>query len=1614
LTNEEADSIIQDMKEINYRYRIEELIHETPNSIIYKVKDLLVSGEYILKMRNSNTAQPLPVEVFIAEFHVTYTMRFPHIRESIGFERVFAIDGERYDGDDVFIISPYEEMTGLAPSVFSSAEYTNQLASVLLFLHHNGYGHGDLRYENMFIDREKNLKLFDLAPIFDHSVSCMHDIQKMNEICIASKDNRMPVKSIDDFLESRTADNEILIRIMEDHIANTIMPMSLFASDEEKKALQPVVIFYHSTDCYNAYLRLKGLYVHIIDLGYWILPLNDCNSHEYLTIGCQCLSILYKIAAFQPIIEKYGSELCKILPLLPFTPAPILRSAVDEERKLIEYCIQVIIECTFFRPMCFVIRDLSLIDATSFTFLRTISTRVKRDQCMFLGAHSTAIDDLPSVPASHFSRDDITALINYYFYVYPLHETIIRDIHECTGGEPVLVLEGLNNCVLRDGIQIDKKELSLVDKTESYFDVISVILKEIDSFDQTDRWTLEVFALFEGIIDTRIYEQFPQTIKDAIDSFSQRQYTWIMNGQYCIRYPRMVNGCTLSKSNQFLKELYSVVAHNSLEDHRMLPSYCELGLLFDNSERVFHEIEKITRSLSANQKIRETHLLFSLYKRFLPVQHHFSDANIVTLNKRMLELDINRHFDSSLFTQAIKSHAHSDEEWYTYYDYHILRDILEKDEVIALSTIFNEFGKVSNSLWGDTVAALLLKYTYLNMYDECLAVIREKIDPHMEDLTIQSRVSVLVAEQLCYLYRKQKDKMLVVAEKAYQLYEDHGTEILETTIFTILNNYLIALRNTGQFHKAEKILDLALENAIKRQNKRDIATMYINKGNLIGMDSPSESARNQRQAFDVAVTIKEYRMMLIAGLNILQIGDENLDYSAYEYMLHVLYESYDNFQVKYEKNFINYFAARYALVCGDFTQCHEYLQRADPFVQETHSLTFSMMYAFVRFKYEYFNNGSDSALDYISSILENDAYQKNDTESVQFLFEIVTFFLHVGKTDIAAHYFKKLKRPEKKSDTLQLYVLLRGYFEPTQKIPAIPLGELHDYSTYLLYYQLYLHRAQQKDIHYQEILAQYCILLQTMILHLNEAKRENASVNGYYGRTHFEFLKAHGVNVMAYNVQAVRKKFQSEVEHYYSKFSMKKDTFEQDKMLPTKQSVIEKSIKEMRAHTHYDRGIYFSYDFTHGWKEQFSSYDSHYFHKKSPYREDLLNQLVYANSVEPIRWTDKSNGTFASLTDVLIIPIIDIGKYRVQPKAAYTSSFAQMMAIQGCVYFDTTKKIMHPYVDQSYRYLQRYINAVFYYSYLKETMLIDQMTKLFKRENWFSIVKDLLAASKEAMHPSALIMTDVDHFKNINDTMGHKTGDVVLAQVAECAMSVLRTVDVAGRYGGEEYVFYAQIKSYEEAELIAERIRKAVEGARMLPDRKVTLSAGVACFPRDGELLNELLLKADKSLLFAKETGRNRVVVWNDDVGILQQESEKKNTAIFDNPSREMYKIEALIGLTNSVSLSSSPRGILNECFDVLHRTCGITDMAIGVYSENAHVLHTLVETLEIPKHDETSGALTDFFSVITEYTLRDTTFTVYCEIENDMIAFTKEKPFYSLIGKIVVEKILAGSAISS
>jgi len=160
---------------------------------------------------------------------------------------------------------------------------------------------------------------------------------------------------------------------------------------------------------------------------------------------------------------------------------------------------------------------------------------------------------------------------------------------------------------------------------------------------------------------------------------------------------------------------------------------------------------------------------------------------------------------------------------------------------------------------------------------------------------------------------------------------------------------------------------------------------------------------------------------------------------------------------------------------------------------------------------------------------------------------------------------------------------------------------------------------------------------------------------------------------------------------------------------------------------------------------------------------------------------------------------------------------------------------------------------------VRESAVVDGLTGLYDHDTALMLLKKELERAKRHSEKCAVLMLDLDDFKQVNDEFGHQKGDEVLIRLANIMRENLRTIDTPGRYGGEEFIAILPETDKSSAIQSAERLRKAVK-IEFSKDISLTISIGVGSFPVDASNADELLKKADNALYQAKEKGKNRVV----------------------------------------------------------------------------------------------------------------------------------------------------------
>jgi diguanylate cyclase (GGDEF)-like protein len=179
--------------------------------------------------------------------------------------------------------------------------------------------------------------------------------------------------------------------------------------------------------------------------------------------------------------------------------------------------------------------------------------------------------------------------------------------------------------------------------------------------------------------------------------------------------------------------------------------------------------------------------------------------------------------------------------------------------------------------------------------------------------------------------------------------------------------------------------------------------------------------------------------------------------------------------------------------------------------------------------------------------------------------------------------------------------------------------------------------------------------------------------------------------------------------------------------------------------------------------------------------------------------------------------------------------------------------------------LEKYNNKVIEQSKkLEELALIDELTQIFNRRAFYKISRKIISHAKRENKQIAIIMFDLDHFKRVNDTYGHKVGDIVLKHFVDTIKSCIRDNDLFARIGGEEFAMLIYDITKNDLDKLIAKILQEIRALNIKIDKKreikITASLGAYIFdPNKDDDIQHALIYADKALYKAKHSGRNKV-----------------------------------------------------------------------------------------------------------------------------------------------------------
>ncbi len=198
--------------------------------------------------------------------------------------------------------------------------------------------------------------------------------------------------------------------------------------------------------------------------------------------------------------------------------------------------------------------------------------------------------------------------------------------------------------------------------------------------------------------------------------------------------------------------------------------------------------------------------------------------------------------------------------------------------------------------------------------------------------------------------------------------------------------------------------------------------------------------------------------------------------------------------------------------------------------------------------------------------------------------------------------------------------------------------------------------------------------------------------------------------------------------------------------------------------------------------------------------------------------------------------------------------------------------------------------------YLRHYANLDGLTMIYNHRYFHQRLQEECAKSEKENKPVSILMADIDYFKNYNDAYGHQQGDEIIKKVVEVIEKTIKSKDILCRYGGEEFAVIMPNTNIEQGVICAEKIRKNIaesefEGENIFPEKKLTVSVGVAQLGKDNHDFKELIKSADSALYRAKYLRKNRVEIYSSIIDKYDTNSKNRE---------QLQSLKTLISIINS------------------------------------------------------------------------------------------------------------------
>ncbi|KQC13253.1 MAG: hypothetical protein APR63_09115 [Desulfuromonas sp. SDB] len=1450
---------------------------------MYKVKDLLTPSFPIksLKIYNSDRSGKENLKLFINDFLYTKSIYLPNVIKVYDFDKIYDIDKTSFSGNYFFYTMEYITGYPLSRYSFKSKKENKNILSKVIFnlnwLHQNGFSHGELNLDNVIIENNdvRFINLNHEGNIHLEKQKFLNSLQQIFNLSKTFIDNNY-IKEISE---------SYIKKIYQQRYQYTIELISFLKTDIEqniKNARENL----NQSYAFN-YLNFKGTYFEI--LKQFFCDMFKTNGYRVINISesKNKYSILYFLTYFidknlhyQNIIENLNTKYIGLLEdINQGKPVENYQKAF-----LGDFLCSIVEKLSYFSKMLIIIDNIQNIDRESRDLVGYLFDNYRGNHVIVLVNDSKQYTDNYSIkvfndytyPSDQKYKLEIIKiieknlsifnLVNLEFYLDQLNnidlistlDYIITNIdsfssQQKTESEFRRPEKFVDQIVFQNQRIIEYLHKPIYMKTLSFLYYLHrpapvEILKQLvgkryadftenlfkDSLivnikgNRIDFHDYQVIRIVENFLENKDEKFISKVLEKVISIYESNK--GILNDNDVVGWLQSL--ALLKKYSKMSSVLY----------HKYLTADISFYTLKENIGKFLNYFQKDTDNFSAI-KNNENKFIFKLsYALIVKKEHYHQKYKLLKILES--EYCSNEKFQLLLNLNLI-------DYYFWAVDYEKVEEYLDK--LTKSKNKLNQFHRYY-------IEYLHIKYLIeKSKFDDALEKIR-KLFKQLKHLNNYKKYPNLYLKCLNYLgllYEKQNlGKRLLNSLKLYL----EKAEILNSNqhLFIAHTGLGVYLYYHGFSDDSKEHFEKSLVYAQKTDIYEDMILAY---NNLIALEERVDKQKNYLyKALNYTSLIDDKRNIFIVLSNLLSLIDDPREAVK-------LINKYNNILKKDEilsnGNMISKLSMllevlRVFVYQDEMKNIKNYHSIVKNFNIKNYSDEVASLYNLVIITYEFVIYGYSA--NYFKQIIE---ILRNINDDIKFsLYEAVFYwyFSYFKLNEIKIFYQDIIKFYTKRNElnsVKNIIIINRTEQENLVKNPKLLFRYINRFSNnyHIIKYLKYL-----AAIYYA-----FCLKK----LQKQNYKNYISLIMNNYEKQKNKFVNENLIEITFWRkiINLLGEMFPDDVREYYShRGKLRIIQSDEKKLLEVidrfnprdYENFIENILNEMIKMLNYERAAFFETDklykpelVVYLDKFMYSRNERFYFNFQN---FNPKNQILVENLPEN---SDQINS-------YILIPFIDDklqNRMEIQyNKSNLSTEYSYLEYIKAFIYLDKKHSVESSINKNFLELFKHFISSLWINQQNEIKFMKDKLTGLYFKDVFKSKLSDYIYNIKNPDKKIALIMVDIDYFKKVNDNFGHQRGDEVLHQIAQILEKSIRTSDLIGRYGGEEFIIALLNTNPENAIIVAEKLRNKIEKAKLLGNiDELTISAGISFYPNDSVWIDELIEKADQAMYLSKQKGRNKV-----------------------------------------------------------------------------------------------------------------------------------------------------------